>query len=205
MRAQDIKGEATVSRTQCSCGGINDSCAHCAGTGWVETTAIVSSHHVTSLDVRPVARQPSTPRNIRATASRSPKSLPKCERCGVAVVSLTLHRCGRPRARGTVTNVGAVDAWLSEHHDVESPRHAVAIHTDRVPKRERMATASQNSRADPAQSRQRLLPRDARVKPSTIIMCVWCGQEMRNSEFEQHRARLHGFTPGVYLPRAVPR
>lgn len=205
MRAQEIDGEATVSRTQCSCGGINDSCAHCAGTGWVETTAIVSSHHVTSFDVRPVARQPSTPRNIRAAAPPSTKSLPKCERCGVTVVSLALHRCVSARARASIRDVGAVDAWLREHHDVESQRHAAAIRTNRVPRRELITTGSQDSRADPSQSRQQPRPRHGRLKPTTIIMCMWCGHEMRNSEFEQHRARLHGFTPGVYLPRVVRR
>ncbi len=36
-----------------------------------------------------------------------------------------------------------------------------------------------------------------------VIRCLSCGDEMRDSEFERHRSKRHGFTPGVYVGGAA--
>jgi hypothetical protein len=85
--------------------------------------------------------------------------------------------------------------------DTERRRQLTAEAAERQAKRSAPKKRSKKTKkANPTRSIERgdRTPSGA-ARPGTLIVCVACNAEVKNSDFERHRVERHGYTAGVYV------
>jgi hypothetical protein len=104
--------------------------------------------------------------------------------------------------------------WTKAGKQKSTRRYGVEVEYDTDHRRKFMAEATerQAKRSGPKKRSRKMNKRSGRgassgggrkvsgaVRPGTIILCIACNAEVKNSEFERHRVERHGYTAGVYV------